>query len=120
METLIMRNYSTAAFAALLLTLAIGTPQAVVAQTKAAAPATAGATKQPALNDLDCRTLLRLSGDERAFTILYMHGFISGKTNQLLLPADELAATTDKIIDHCIDKPNDKLLAVFEQYRKAR
>jgi hypothetical protein len=115
-----MRKYSTAAIAALLFTIASGVPHAVVAQTKAAAPTTAAAPKQPALNDLDCRTLLRLGGDERAFTILYMHGFISGKTNQLLLPADELAATTDKIVDHCIDKPNDKLLPVFEQYRKAR
>src|SRR5512145_665945 len=101
METLTMNMYSTAAAAALLLTLASGVPQAVVAQTKAVAPTAASASKQPALNDLDCRTLLRLGGDERAYTILYMHGFISGKTNQLLLPADELAATTDKIVDHC-------------------
>jgi hypothetical protein len=36
----------------------------------------------------------------------------------MLLPTDELAAATDRVIDHCIDKPNDKLLPVFEQARK--
>ncbi len=115
-----MRKYSTAAIAALLFTIASGVPHAIVAQTKAAAPTTAATSKQPALNDMDCRTLRRLGGDERAFTLLYMHGFISGKTNLMLLPTDELAAATDRAIDRCIDKPNDKLLQVFERARNAR
>jgi dihydrodipicolinate synthase/N-acetylneuraminate lyase len=70
--------------------------------------------------DMDCQTLLHLGGDERAFTLLYMHGFISGKTNLMPLPTDELAAATDRVIDHCIDKPNDKLLQVFERASNAR
>jgi hypothetical protein len=92
----------------------------VLAQSKAVAPAATPAPKQPALNELDCRTLLRLGGDERAYTLLYLHGFVSGRTNLMLLPTDELAAATDRVIDHCIDAPNDKLLQVFEQARKAR
>jgi hypothetical protein len=96
----------------------VSTP--AMAQSKAPAPAATAAPKQPALNELDCRTLLRLNGDERAFTLLYLHGFVSGKSNQLLLPTEELAAATDRIVDHCIDKPGDKLLPVFEQVRKSR
>lgn len=69
------------------------------------------------LDNLDCRTLLRLSGDERAFTLLYLHGFVSGRRNQLTLSTDSMAETTDRIVEHCIDKPGDKLLAVFEQLR---
>jgi hypothetical protein len=94
----------------------------------AAAPAAAQGTPapqarpagQPALNDLDCRTLLRLSGDERAYTLVYLHGFVSGRANQLLLPTAEMAEATDRIIDHCIDKPGDKVLPAFEQVRRSR
>jgi hypothetical protein len=114
-----MRRFiSLPTVACALVTGAFGAP--VMAQTKAPAPAAIAAPKTPAINELDCRTLLRLNGDERAYTLLYLHGFVSGKTNQLLLPAEELAAATDRIVDHCIDKPSDKLLPVFEQVRKAR
>ena len=73
--------------------------------------------KPPALDELDCRTLLRLGGEERAYTLLYMHGFVSGTRGQTMLPAQELAEATDRIVDHCIDRPGDKLLSVFEKVR---
>jgi len=76
-----------------------------------------GSQKPPALDELDCRTLLRLGGEERAYTLLYMHGFVSGKRGQTLLPTQELAEATDRIIDHCIDRPGDMLLPVFERVR---
>ena len=81
---------------------------------------TKAAPKQPGIDALDCRTLLRLGGDERAYTLLYYHGFVSGRLNQLELPTDVMAASTDKIIEQCIDKPGEKVLAVFEQVRKQR
>jgi hypothetical protein len=87
----------------------------------AMAPAQAqSATARPgpaALDELDCRTLLRLAGEERAYTLLYLHGFVSGKTGQMVLPVQRLAEATDRIVDHCIDRPGDKLLAVFERVR---
>jgi hypothetical protein len=86
------------------------------AQTAASAPN--AAAPQQGLNELDCRTLLRLSGDERDFTLLYLHGFVSGRNNQYLLPVQELATVTDRLIEHCIDRPADKALAVIEQLRK--
>ncbi len=109
-----MHIATTAAAITLALSVAFSA-QPVAAQSRTTEPA----AKSPALNELDCRTLLRLDGDERAFTLLYMHGFISGKHNQLMLSTDALATATDRIIDHCINKPGDKLLAVFEQVRKS-
>ena len=85
------------------------------AQAQSSAPAAQG--RQAAIGELDCRTLLRLSGDERDFTIIYFHGFVSGRSNLQVLPVQELAAATDQVIDRCIDKPGEKLLAVFEQVR---
>lgn len=103
--------------AALLIALGAIAASTSLAQTKAGAP---DARKSPALNELDCRTLLKLDGEERAYTLVYFHGFVSGRANQLDLPTDVMATATDRIIDHCIDKPADKVLAVFEQMRKSR
>jgi hypothetical protein len=80
----------------------------------------APAPKDAGIDQLDCRTLLRLGGDERAYTLLYFHGFVSGRQNQMRLEVPEMAAVTDKVVDHCIEKPGDKLLPVFEKYRKAK
>jgi hypothetical protein len=81
-----------------------------------AQPAT-GMQKPLALDELDCRTLLRLGGEERAYTLLYLHGYVSGRRGQTVLPPQELAEATDRIVDDCIDRPGDKLLSVFEKVR---
>jgi hypothetical protein len=75
--------------------------------------------RKQSIGELECRTLLRLGGEERDFTILYLHGFVSGRANQQLLPVQDLADATDRLLDHCIDKPSDKALAVLEQLRAA-
>jgi hypothetical protein len=90
--------------------------QSGVALAQPAAPA----PKDAGIDQLECRTLLRLGGDERAFTLLYYHGFVSGRMNQTSLDPEVMAGVTDRVVDHCIDHPGDKLLPVFEKQRKAR
>ena len=99
---------------ALMAVAALASP-VVMAQDKPAA--SEPMQKQMGIDALDCRTLLRLSGDERSFTILYLHGYISGKRGQTLLPAQQLAQETDKVIDQCIDSPGDKILPLFDKAR---
>jgi hypothetical protein len=70
------------------------------------------------LKTQDCRTLLKMSGGDRDFTIVFYHGFMSGKKNDTVFNGPELSAITDQIYDHCIDNPNDSLLTVFEAKRK--
>ena len=70
------------------------------------------------LKTQDCRTLLRMSGDEREFTLVFYHGFMSGMKNDTVFNGPELAEITDQIIDHCVDNPNDGLLTVFQAKRK--
>ena len=91
-----------------------------VCAARAQGTATPDAPRQAAIGELDCRTLLRLSGDERDFTILYLHGFVSGRINLQLLPVKDLAEATDRLIDRCIDKPAEKVLGVLEQVRAVR
>lgn len=78
------------------------------------------AAKDAGLDQLDCRTLLRLGGDERAYTLLYLHGFVSGKLGQLQLDVQTMADVTDRVVEHCIDHPSDRLLPVFQKQRMAR
>jgi hypothetical protein len=82
-----------------------------------AQPAAAPQKSSPAIDELDCRTLLRLAGEERGFTLIYLHGYVSGMKGQTSLSAQVLAEATDRVVDHCIDKPGDKLLSVFERMR---
>ncbi len=101
-------------FCAFIAAAALAAPMAL-AQDKPAADAPA--QKQMGIDELDCRTLLRLGGEERSFTILYLHGYVSGKRGQTLLPAQQLAQETDKVIDQCIDRPGDKILPLFDKVR---
>jgi hypothetical protein len=69
------------------------------------------------LESITCRSLLRQGDADREATIAYFHGFMSGKNNELSADTLALGETSDQIIEHCIDNPDDSLLQVFEQYR---
>lgn len=69
------------------------------------------------LKTVDCRRLLKLNDSEKEAAIIFFHGYISGKNSDLTADVPALSEVTDKVIDHCIDNPNDALLTVFEQYR---
>ena len=70
------------------------------------------------VDETTCREMLQMSGDSRDFTMIFMHGFMSGKKNELLFDAPALTAATDVAVDHCIDNPDDTLLSAFEKARK--
>ncbi|KST69307.1 HdeA/HdeB family chaperone [Mastigocoleus testarum] len=69
------------------------------------------------LKALTCRQLLLTDGEERSNLMIFMHGFMSGKKNNLTIDAPALTKVTDKIVNSCIDSPNSKLLGVFEKNR---
>jgi len=69
------------------------------------------------IDEMTCRQLLRMSGDSRDFTVIFMQGFVSGKKAELLFDAVPLTEATDKAIDICIDNPDGKMLAAFEKAR---
>lgn len=69
------------------------------------------------LESITCRSLLKQVDTDREATVAYFHGFMSGKNNELTADTLALGETSDQIIDHCIDNPDDSLLQVFEEYR---
>lgn len=70
------------------------------------------------LETLTCRELFKMDNDGRDFTIVFFHGVLSGKNDEMLFDADRLAEATDDIVDHCIDNPDAALLATFITHRQ--
>ena len=75
------------------------------------------ATDEFNLKSLTCRDALKMPRVESRDTVLFFHGFVSGKKNEMIFKADKLAEATDRIIDGCIDSPETSLLEMFEKNR---
>ena len=71
------------------------------------------------LATVDCRTLLQMPEDEREYTMILYHGYITGRNNETTVDGNVLAEVTDQVIDYCIDNPDNTLLSGFEQFRPA-
>ncbi len=69
------------------------------------------------LGDLDCRALLTMNGDDERSTVLFLHGYASGKAGATTVSISSLTEATDKIRNHCVDNPADKLLDVFSNIK---
>ena len=69
------------------------------------------------LQKLTCRELLKSSGEDRSSILIFLHGYVSGKAGETIINAPALAELTDKVVDGCIDNPNQILLKVFEANR---
>lgn len=69
------------------------------------------------LEALDCRTMLKMENEARDFTLIFFHGFMSGKKSEMIFDGPALTEVTEKVLDHCIDNPSDTLLATFEELR---
>ena len=64
-----------------------------------------------------CRNLLLASGDEREGTILVLHAYLLGEAKQTRYDAEVLGAATDRMLDACIDHPEQPAL---DALRKAK
>lgn len=70
------------------------------------------------IDQVTCREMLKMAGSERDFTMIFMHGFMSGKKNELLFEPGPLAEASDMVLDQCISKPDATVLSIFETVRK--
>ena len=69
------------------------------------------------LASLTCREMLQMPGAEEENTLIFMHGFMSGKNNELLLDVPALSDVTEQVRNYCIDNPDETLLSAFERHR---
>jgi len=80
----------------------------------------AAAQDKEAMMDIaavDCRTMLKMENEARDFTLIFFHGFMSGKKSEMMFDAPALTEVTEKVLDHCIDNPDDTVLKTFEALR---
>lgn len=70
------------------------------------------------LTTVSCKDMLLMEGDQRDSTIVFFHGMMIGKNGSTVLDAQTLSNTTDKVLEHCVNNPQDKLISVFEKYSK--
>ncbi len=71
------------------------------------------------MQTVTCRDLLKTDGDDQRNTIVFMHGYLNGKAGDSKIDGPELAETTDRIMDTCVDSPDRNLLSVFEENRSS-
>ncbi len=69
------------------------------------------------LNKISCRELLKMPGKDKELTLVFFHGLMTAKNNQMIIDRIALREATDKITDDCIDNPNLMLMTVFDKYR---
>jgi len=68
-------------------------------------------------NETTCADMLIQSGNERDFTMIYMHGVINGLQKDFMFDAVKVSEATDKIYEMCIADTNANLLEVFKKAR---
>ena len=89
-----------------------------VAASSPAVPQRAPIMSTVDLTTLDCRTFLQMEGENRNNTLLFLHGYVSGQAKQAKIDLGPISESTDRIVNECIDKPSENLLAVFSKNRR--
>jgi hypothetical protein len=62
---------------------------------------------------LTCKELMRQTDRDREATIAFVHGFMAGKKQAMVVNIKALETSTDKIVDQCLDSPTRKVMDVF-------
>jgi hypothetical protein len=94
--------------AALILTAAIPASAEAPAE-----PAADAAARELPITTMTCRQLLQAGGESRDLLLALFHGYMAGKNGATRLDTVDMSFATDAVIDHCIDKPADPVLAAF-------
>jgi len=79
-------------------------------------PAFAQDQAEIGIEKVSCRDLMLMVDDQES-TLVYYHGFISGKKGEMLYKEQELVDATSKIIEYCVDNPTATVLSAFEKFR---
>jgi hypothetical protein len=69
------------------------------------------------LATITCRDLMTMSGEDEEDTFIFLHGFISGRNNELIINAPALTVVTDQVRNYCIDNPEATALDAFNEFR---
>ena len=85
----------------------------------AAATAPAHAQEEPAardINDITCRDVIRMSGDDRDIAVAFLHGYILGDGDSTEFIVEELYLATDLFIEYCLDNTDDVAVEALRKH----
>ena len=66
---------------------------------------------------LTCRDLLLADNDDEESIVVFVQGYISGKSGDTEIDTDALRVASDRSYEDCVDNPDASVLSVFEQNR---
>lgn len=86
-----------------------------------AAPAGAADEPTPApveIGGVTCKQMMAGNDDERRGTIAFFQGYTAGKKGAKTVDLAAAADLADKVRDHCLSNPGDKVLDAFAKAAK--
>ena len=69
------------------------------------------------ISELTCRELLLMHSDNRQATMVFVQGYLSGKTSEVDIDTEKLRTASDLSLQQCVDEPDTPILGIFEQNR---
>lgn len=72
------------------------------------------------LAQVTCQSVMNMSDQDRAYVLIFYHGYMSGKNNDRVVDTAQLTDITGKISDACNARPNTSLMQVFTQFRSSK
>jgi hypothetical protein len=69
------------------------------------------------LAEVTCQSVINMSEQDRIYTLVFYHGYFSGKDNDRLINTAQLTEITSKIAAACEARPETPLMQVFARFR---
>lgn len=83
-----------------------------------AGTALAQTDKDRAIEQYECKDVMRDSGANRDVAIAFLHGFLLGKSGGSSFNLATLHKQTDAFIEHCLDNPKEKALDAMSAVKR--
>src|SRR5262245_60451171 len=77
----------------------------------------ARAQTERAVEQYQCKDVMRESGANRDVAIAFLHGFLLGKSGSSKFDLDNLKKKTDAFVDHCLDNPAEKAVDAMNKLK---
>ena len=74
------------------------------------APARAQDNSQRAIEQYECKDILREPDARREVAIAFLHGYLLGKAGAANFSPQALSKQSNAFIEHCLENPHDKAL----------
>jgi hypothetical protein len=75
--------------------------------------------KPPKTDDIHtyvCKDIMRSSGEDRAISLAFLHGYFLGKKGTTTYRIEDMQKATDQFVEYCLDHPTTKALEAMSKF----